>query len=162
MIAAYESRIKALEDRKIVLMENIAKTRRPVRSFDETVRTAFDFLASPWKLWTSERLEDKRIVLKLAFADRLVYLRKEGFRTPDFSLPFKALGNLKGPDFKGGAPNTIRTCDPCLRRAVLYPLSYGRLGEAAGVLFLISWRKLKETVGPDCLITDLKYYRQIH
>ena len=27
VIAAYESRIKALEDRKIVLMENIAKTR---------------------------------------------------------------------------------------------------------------------------------------
>src|SRR4051794_5310433 len=26
------------------------------------------------------------------------------------------------------APGTIRTCDLCLRRAALYPLSYGRLG----------------------------------
>src|SRR3954452_20950862 len=30
----------------------------------------------------------------------------------------------RGPD----APGRIRTCDFCLRRAALYPLSYGRLG----------------------------------
>ena len=29
------------------------------------------------------------------------------------------------PD-SGSAPGTIRTCDLCLRRAALYPLSYGR------------------------------------
>ena len=40
VIAAYENRIEALEDRKIVLAEKIAMTRRPVRSFDETARTA--------------------------------------------------------------------------------------------------------------------------
>ena len=100
VIATYETRIKTLEDRKLVLLEKIGKTGRPVRSFDETLRTAFDFLASPWQLWTSERLEDKRTVLKLAFADRLVYTKKQGFRTPDFSLPFKALTQISGPDFK--------------------------------------------------------------
>lgn len=100
VIAAYETRIKALEDRKIVLAEKIATTGRPVRSFDETVRTAFDFLASPWQLWTSDRIEDKRTVLKLAFADRLAYTKKQGFRTPDFSLPFKALGHFEGQDFE--------------------------------------------------------------
>jgi hypothetical protein len=91
----YETRITGLEDRKIVLAEKIATTGRPVRSFDETLRTAFDFLASPCQLWTSERLEDKRTVLKLAFADRLAYVRNEGFRTPNFSLPFKTLGGLE-------------------------------------------------------------------
>ena len=29
---------------------------------------------------------------------------------------------------KSGAPGRYRTCNPCLRRAVLYPLSYGRSG----------------------------------
>ena len=105
VIAAYETRIKALEDRKIVLAEKIAATGRPVRSFDETVRTAFDFLASPWKLWSSERIEDKRTVLKLAFADRLAYTKNHGFRTPEFSLPFKALGHFGRPDFEM-APST--------------------------------------------------------
>jgi site-specific DNA recombinase len=93
--------------RKIVLAEKIASTGRPVRSFDETVRTAFDFLASPWKLWSSERLEDKRTVLKLAFADRLTYVRNEGFRTPDFSLPFKALGHFNGEEIKMARPAGI-------------------------------------------------------
>ena len=30
------------------------------------------------------------------------------------------------PPDSGHAPGTIRTCDLCLRRAALYPLSYGR------------------------------------
>ncbi len=107
VIAAYETRIKSLEDRKIMLTEKITTTGRPVRSFDETLRTAFDFLANPWKLWVSDRLEDKRTVLKLAFADRLAYVRNEGFRTPNFSLPFKALGNFEGQDLKVARPAGI-------------------------------------------------------
>ncbi len=121
VVAAYENRIKALEDRKIVLAENIAKTGRPVRSFDETVRTAFEFLASPCKLWASARLEDKRTVLKLAFTDRLVYVRNEGFRTPSFSLPFKALSLTDGQGLQYGAPGRIRTSYPLVRSQVLYP-----------------------------------------
>jgi hypothetical protein len=50
VIAAYETRIKALEDRKIVLAVKIIRTGRPVRSFDDTVRTTIEFLASPWQL----------------------------------------------------------------------------------------------------------------
>ena len=107
MIAAYETRIKSLEDRKIVLAEKIATTGRPVRSFDETLRTAFDFLASPWNLWSSERLEDKRTVLKLAFADRLAYVRNEGFRTPNFSLPFKTLDNFEQHEMRVARPAGI-------------------------------------------------------
>ena len=56
-----------------------------------------EFLASPWKLWASEAQEDKRAVLKLIFADRLAYVRNEGFRTPETTLPFNALGgSLEG------------------------------------------------------------------
>src|SRR5262249_25680096 len=41
--------------------------------------------------------------------------------------PFRHVGIVAaGKD--GGAPGMIRTCDLCLRRAALYPLSYGRLG----------------------------------
>ncbi len=54
------------------------------------------FLASPWKIWASEAFEDKRAVLKLTFADRLAYVRNEGFRTAKTTLPFKVLGGLTG------------------------------------------------------------------
>jgi len=40
---------------------------------------------------------------KLAFADRLAYVRNEGFRTPDLALPFNVLVDLKGPK-QIGAP----------------------------------------------------------
>jgi site-specific DNA recombinase len=94
VITVYESRIRKLEARKIELNEKIAQCGRPLRSFDETLRTALDFLGNPCKLWNSERLEDKRTVLKLAFVDRLAYVRNEGLRTATLSLPFKALADL--------------------------------------------------------------------
>ncbi len=52
------------------------------------------FLASPWKLWGSDRIEDKRTVLKLAFSERLAYERGKGFRTPKTTMPFNMLGGL--------------------------------------------------------------------
>lgn len=82
MIATDENRIRKLEAEKLLLAEKIAGGGRPLRHFDDALRTAFDFLENPWKLWASERFEDKRTVSKLAFADRLAYRRKNGFRTP--------------------------------------------------------------------------------
>lgn len=60
------------EERKIEISERIANCRRPLRSFDETLRTSLDFLANPWNLWASERVEHKKAVLKLVFVDQLV------------------------------------------------------------------------------------------
>ena len=76
VIAAYEDRIRSLEEEKIVLREKASKLARPASSFDDTLRTAMAFLSNPWNLWDSERLEDRRAVLKLAFAERLVQAKK--------------------------------------------------------------------------------------
>jgi site-specific DNA recombinase len=95
LIKAYEDRIQALELRKLELSENLARSGKPVQDFQTSFRTAIAFLANPHKLWVSERIDYRRIVLKLAFADRLRYARGEGFRTPEISLPFKLLGRLK-------------------------------------------------------------------
>jgi hypothetical protein len=86
--------------RRSSLTAELAKVERDVEQFldriaDETLRTSLDFLANPCNLWASERLEHKKAVLKLAFADRLTYVRNEGFRTPNLALPFKVLADLK-------------------------------------------------------------------
>ena len=94
LIAAYETEIKKLERRKICLSEDIVRYGKPAGGFRETYRTAMEFLANPWKLWASEHLGDKRLVLRLAFASRLPYLRNEGYRTAETALPFKALAAL--------------------------------------------------------------------
>ncbi len=94
VVRAYENRIQKLEERKIELSERAARCGRPAKAFDESFRTALDFLSNPQRLWASERLEDKRAVLKLAFLDRLPYCRNEGFRTANLALPFNILGDF--------------------------------------------------------------------
>lgn len=97
VIKAYEKRVQEYEARKLILAEKIANCGRPIKGYDESFRTSLEFLENAQKLWVSERLEDKRAVLKLAFAGHLSYQRNEGFRTPEISLPFKALDGFLGP-----------------------------------------------------------------
>ena len=94
-IKAYEARIAKLEKEKLLAAERLETGTEPARSFDEMFELALAFLANPSKLWASERLEDKRTVLKLTFAERLAYRRNSGFRTPKPALPFKALKSFR-------------------------------------------------------------------
>lgn len=96
VITAYEERIRKLEEDKLLIKERMANAGRPAGDFNKALRTALDFLGNPWNLWKSGRLEDKRAVLKLTFANRLQYSRSDGFRTADLSLPFKALMQISG------------------------------------------------------------------
>ena len=100
VIKAYEKKIKSFEETKVLTEEKIAACGRPMRGYDETYRTAIEFLGKPYKLWDSQRLEDKRTVLKLAFADRLTYVRKKGYRTAKTTLPFKVLVGLSDQNVK--------------------------------------------------------------
>jgi len=94
-VTAYGRRIARLEKDKLLKTEKLETGTAPQRPFDEMFELALQFLSNPWKLWASDRLEDKRTVLKLAFDDRLAYCRNEGFRTPQASVPFTFLGNLE-------------------------------------------------------------------
>ena len=94
---AFERKIEKLERDKLVVQEKLATKPGPKRPFEEVFELAMGFLANPWKLWESDRIEDKRTVLKLAFSDRHAYQRGEGFRTPKTSLPFKMLGGNPMP-----------------------------------------------------------------
>ncbi len=58
------------------------------------------FLEKPHEIWANGRFEDKRAVLKLAFTDRLSYVPKQGYRTPDLSLPFRVLDGHLGQNNK--------------------------------------------------------------
>ena len=100
LVETYENKIRELQEQKVTMAEKIKNCGRPLQSFDESFRTAFDFLGNPYKLWSSDRIEDKRMVLRLAFSEKLPYDRNEEFRTAQTALPFKLLGDLKGGEYE--------------------------------------------------------------
>lgn len=94
LIGVYEKKLRELEISMAETNEKIANCGRPLKSFDETYRTAMTFLENPYKIWISDRLVDKKAVLKLAFASPLSYQRNEGFRTAEISIPFNIIKEL--------------------------------------------------------------------
>jgi hypothetical protein len=100
VISAYEKRIDEMEKRKLVIAEKLDQGARPAHTFEDMFELAFGFLKNPYKLWDSGQLALQRTVLRLVFSERIIYCRKQGVRTTDLSLPFKALAGLQTGDFR--------------------------------------------------------------
>lgn len=96
VIGAYERKVSELERQKLLLAEKTARCGTALPDYDETLQTPLRFLANPLELWEKGDLTDKRIVLNLAFSDRLIFDPETGFQTPQISLPFKALEDISG------------------------------------------------------------------
>jgi len=95
VITAYEKRIAALEQRKLLITEKLEIRVRPAHSFEELFELAFGFLRNPCKIWDSGQLTLQKMVLRLAFSEPISYCRNSGLRTPNLSLPFKMLTGLE-------------------------------------------------------------------
>lgn len=109
VVSAYEKRIDALEREKLVLREQLENKGQNKRPFGEMFKLTMQFLANPLNIWQSGKLEHRRTVLKLAFADRLAYSRKTGFQTPKTSCVFSMIerinnGNLQMAERGGFEP----------------------------------------------------------
>jgi len=98
VVKALEKRINKLQSNQHVIEEKLSQCGRPIKPYDEMYRTSMKFLEKPHEIWVHGRFEDKRAVLKLAFTDRLSYVRNEGYRTPDLSLPFRVLDGHLGQE----------------------------------------------------------------
>ena len=104
MIRAYENKIDAMKKEKIILQEKQLKQPAPSHDFDEMLELLLHSLASLWKVWERGDIDLRRLVLKLAFADRLAYCRETGPRTLPLSMPVKALDEFAGvSEIDGGA-----------------------------------------------------------
>ncbi|MEO1046393.1 MAG: recombinase family protein [Pseudomonadota bacterium] len=105
-IGALENKIGELEQRKLVLAEQAAKTDAPQPDFNESLELPLRFLANPYNIWLSGVFELKRLVIKLVFSEPLQYARESGYRTPKTAIAFSALGGNSGsflPDLQNGA-----------------------------------------------------------
>ena len=98
VISAYEKRIAKLETQRLILEEKQATSGKPLGAFEDVFELALRFFSNPHKLWETGRFEYQKLVLKLAFADKLSYSRNDGFRTPQVAVPFRFLGNFAQKD----------------------------------------------------------------
>lgn len=96
IIEKYENRLRELDLSKAVISERIGNSGQPLEDFDSTFRTALDFLENPQKLWGSDRIEDKKMVCRIAFSGKISYVRNEGVRTAPIALPLRVLQGFEG------------------------------------------------------------------
>lgn len=98
VVAAYEKRIAELERAKLLLGEQRQRVTPRAGTFDDLFELAMGFLASPSKIWEMGKLEYRKLVLQLTFADKLAWSPETGFRTPETTMPFKMLEALSSPN----------------------------------------------------------------
>ncbi len=96
VVSAYENKIDKLERDKIVLRERIAEAVPDKGRFEDCMELAMRFLSSPWKIYKNGDFAMRQTVLRLAFAEPLRYGPNGMYGTPEFSFPFKYLGNFSG------------------------------------------------------------------
>lgn len=100
VVGAYETKLEKLERDKLILAEKVKETGKPKHTFNEMFELAIRFLSNPYKIWDRDELLGKNTVLRFAFSAPLSYHRETGFRTPQTSSIFRALGAVNTGNFK--------------------------------------------------------------
>ncbi len=99
-MAAFERKIAALEKDRYLASEKLEKSFKPKHTSAQMIEPALKFLAIPCKLWETGNIHMQKLVLRLAFAERLPYQRNEGYRTAKTTLPFNVLRDIRGGQCK--------------------------------------------------------------
>jgi site-specific DNA recombinase len=94
IIKIYENQLKELEMHRQLVAAQAAQSYQVDTTFEGALGTVFDFIGNPLSLWESGDLEDKRLVLKLAFAKKIPFDKETGFGTAVTSLPFTVFRGL--------------------------------------------------------------------
>ncbi len=84
-------RIESLQIKRDGLEQELKSGPR-VPNIDMIISKAVAFISSPQAIWQNGNLEQKEMVLNLAFSDRLRFKAGAGFKTANISMPFSVLG----------------------------------------------------------------------
>ena len=107
LISAYEAQIKKLEVKKTAITEQVQTGIEPVKPFDQMFKVAMKFIANPCIIWENGTLNQRRLLVRLAFPNNLTYDRESGYRTAQIALPFKLLGDKAMQNMKLVGPEGL-------------------------------------------------------
>lgn len=84
----YEQKLITISERLEENKTKIASLNVSEDSFGTALEEVFNFVKSPYQIWTSGDINDKKLVLKLAFAEEMAFNPEKGFGTPKLSAIF--------------------------------------------------------------------------
>ncbi len=96
MQQAYEDEIKKLKREQALLDERAEHFSSVDTSLEAALGTVMEFLNNPHAIWMNGGFEDKRLVLRLAFAKAMRYSKSGGFGTTETTLPYCIMKQLEG------------------------------------------------------------------
>src|SRR5690606_16608772 len=82
---------------RLVLAEKLEAKAAPRKRFADVFELTLSAISSPCSVWENGTLGRRRALLKVAFEDRPIYCRYEGFRTPKTSMVFRMLDQFCSP-----------------------------------------------------------------
>lgn len=96
LVEIYENQVKEHESRRRILAAQAAEVDEVDTSYEKALGTVLDFVGNPKAIWQNGSLDDKRLVLKLAFAKPVTYDKETGLGTAVKSLPFTVFQGWDG------------------------------------------------------------------
>ncbi len=95
VVGAFETKIAKLEKDKLLLAEKLAQDTQSALPLGKIIELLRDFLSNPWNIYEKGSLLACKTILKASFRAPSAYNRKTGYRTPQTSVIFRFLGDLK-------------------------------------------------------------------
>ena len=86
VVSAYEAQIARYQTEANLLQEKLKTLGVSSVSFETALETVFCYLKNPLVIWENEDINAKRLVLRLVFAEKLVFHPELGFETAQKSL----------------------------------------------------------------------------
>lgn len=91
LVGVYEKHLVDLREKAVRLENKRENLTSRTGTFEDNFELAMGFLSKPYEIWENGNYTWKRIVLRLAFSQRITYCPESGLRTPKASFLFKAL-----------------------------------------------------------------------
>ncbi|WP_367648213.1 recombinase family protein [Ruegeria arenilitoris] len=96
--SALERKLEKLHNEKAHEEHKLREFDLNSPDFSDAFEPAMRILSRPFDIWKKSTLEWRKAMLRMIFAAPAVYSHKQGFRTVNLTLPFRALEDLKASE----------------------------------------------------------------